>query len=129
MLDKFKRAIKLHPFGTSAKQSEAQACMPKGDNFIAPQALIPQLYYYYFILLLNSIEQFLIQVHICWRDASKAGQKLPKTEFRHFGLWKLTKIDFREVLKKISSLHRSTAPLKKISKEKFYFLFLGKKRP
>ena len=34
----------MHPFGTSAERS-------KGCNFIAPQALIQQLYYYYFILL------------------------------------------------------------------------------
>ena len=31
-------AIILHPFGKSAKQSEAH--MPKGCNFFAPQALI-----------------------------------------------------------------------------------------
>ena len=44
-------AIKLHPFVTSAEWSGA--CMPKGCNFIALEALIPQLYYYFFILLLN----------------------------------------------------------------------------
>ena len=45
-------AIQLHPFGTSAEQSETR--VPKMCNFIPPQALIQQLYnYYYFILLLN----------------------------------------------------------------------------
>ena len=36
-------AIKLLPFGTSAKQSEA--CVLKGCNFIATQASIQHLYY------------------------------------------------------------------------------------
>ena len=35
--------IKLHPFITSAKLSEAQ--VPKGYNFIAPQAPIQKMYY------------------------------------------------------------------------------------
>ena len=35
-------AIILHPFGASAERSKA--CMPKGCNFIAPQALIQHCY-------------------------------------------------------------------------------------
>ena len=34
-------AMKLHPFGTSAERSKAH--VPKGCNFIAPQALFHQL--------------------------------------------------------------------------------------
>ena len=49
--ERARRAITLHPFSTSAEQSEAP--MQKGCNFITPQALIQQLYYQYFILLLN----------------------------------------------------------------------------
>ena len=36
-------AIKLHPFGTSAERNEI--CVMKGCDFIAPQALIQQLYF------------------------------------------------------------------------------------
>ena len=42
-------AIKLHPFGTSAEQSEER--LPKVCNFIAPQALIQQLVLYFIAYL------------------------------------------------------------------------------
>ena len=51
MLDKCERGNKIAPL-----QHKCQAKtggLLKGCNFIAPQALIQQLYYYYFILLLN----------------------------------------------------------------------------
>ena len=48
--------MKLHSFGTSAERSEERV-MPKGCNFIAPQALIQQLYYKYFILLLKNFQK------------------------------------------------------------------------
>ena len=51
LLDKY--VIKLRPFSRSAEQSEV--CVSKECNFIAPQALIRQLYYIlvalYFIAL------------------------------------------------------------------------------
>ena len=49
-----KGSIKLHPYDTSAERSEAH--VPKGSNFIAPQAPYQQQLYVllvYFILLLN----------------------------------------------------------------------------
>ena len=52
--------MKLLFLCTNAEQSKKR--VPKGCNFIVPQALIQQLYYSYFILLLNQRDQFLIQV-------------------------------------------------------------------
>ena len=46
----YKRGNKLRSFGTKVL---SEVCMLKGCNFIAPQALIHQLYYWYLISFLN----------------------------------------------------------------------------